>query len=202
MSEPSTPSISMEERLKAIAYKLFDLSDRLSDERMQVSKQTANLEEAIERLEKSIAQLPEIEKGLRGAFTQFFREEAKQIGKEVGYTFREIATADLNKTVDELNATARQTASTLQYTEQRYRDQLNFNFWKMAGACVASGVLIAVAVLFIFRPYPVIALTQDQVSYLSMGKKIYSVWDGLSQKDQDKIKKIVFSAKPKNEENI
>lgn len=193
MSNPENEQeLTMEDRLKAIAYQFIKLYERWSEDRQVLMKQAADTATLMQQFDQQLNQFKEIDAAFRKRLGEFIRQEAANVGKEVGEAVGQSASEAATAQVEAVAESLQKTVDSAQRAIQAQTDtikSITWVFWVIVFAVGLFGGLSAGAVVYHFMIKPP-ALTKDQQLTLEAGEFAQSLWPKLSKKEQQRLLKI------------
>lgn len=195
MSNPKEQPLTLEDRLKAIAYQFIKLYERWSEDRQVLMKQAADTATLMQAFEKQLNQFKKIDADFRENLGQFIRQEAANVAEEVGDAVGESASKAATKQVKAVANALQQTVDSAQAAIQAQTDTIKgitWVFWAIVFTVSLVGGLSAGGLVYHFMIKPP-ALTHDQQITMGAGEFLQNVWPKLSKPEQQRLLKIANS---------
>lgn len=181
MSDNETlQELTMEDRLKAIAYQFIALYERWSEDRQLAAKQGADTAELVKLFTEQVKNFktlePNVREQIRVSIQNAISSSAKTIGEEIG--------KEANRATEN---TVRQLANATEKTEQtlrHYQSEVITTQWKVIGISVFTTIVTCLLLVWLLIPKPTLPLTDAQVKDLYSGQAMDAVWPQLSKQEQ------------------
>lgn len=179
-------ALTLEERLKAIAYQFVMLYERWSEDRQAAVKQSADLADLIKVFATQVKNLKALEPNVRQQIMASIQHAAAGVAKVIGEETSKAANRELESTAGLLANTVSQAQRTLNAYEQTVASS-QFKFFAIT---VATALFMGLLTVWLLIPKPQLALTDAQMSIYQEGKIMNKFWDKLSKKEQNRLLKI------------
>ena len=175
----TTQVLTLEDRLKAIAYQFIALYERWSEDRQFAAKQGADIAELVTLFTEQVNAFKTLEPNVREQILVSIQNAtsnaAKTIGEEVG-----------KEAIRATESIARQLATSSEKAEQilqHYQCEVVTTQWKVIGISVFTTMITCLLLVWLLIPKPTLPLRDEQIHYLENGMMMERVWPKLSQKE-------------------
>ena len=188
MSQPSeTPTqakLSVADRLSGTLYSFMKLYERWSEDRQAFIAEIAKLEAVIQNLSNEVGSFSELELDIQKQIRSSIQQASTQIVQSMKQEARALVEEKICSQVDRLDRMLGKTELLLLH----YGTQTRREKWKIAGAAILSGLVVALGVGMLIAkllmPPPIIPLTNDQYTALAKGLVYERVWPKLPAEAQ------------------
>jgi hypothetical protein len=180
-NEVSTqPNLSTADRLSGTLYSFMKLYERWSEDRQAFIAEIAKLEAVIQNLSNEVGSFSELELDIPNQIRGSIQQASTQIVQSVRQEARVLMEEKIHSQVERLDQMLGKTERLLRdYGTQTRREK-----WKISGAAILSGLVVALGVGMLIAkllmPAPTIPLTNDQYKTLVNGMIYERVWPKLS----------------------
>lgn len=173
--------LTLEDRLKAIAYQFIKLYERWSEDRQESVKQCAEVDELVSEFTEQVDNLRNIEEKIIGGVRNSIRNETKDIAAHVGKTIGDFATREAEMTVRELHKIVVRTENLLSW----YQSSLSISNLRVIVMIILSAFFTSILTVWFLAPKSTLPLTEKQIGFLNSGFMMDRVWPKLTKKEQD-----------------
>lgn len=186
MSPPNNTAtpLTPDQQLQAVLYQYVKLYERWSEDRQVLMAQVAKLETVIQNLSNEVGSFSELELDIQKKIRGSIQQASTQIVQSVKQEARALVEEKIHSQIERLDQMLGKTELLLlDYGTQTRREK-----WKIPGAAILSGLLVALGVGMLIAkllmPAPTIPLTDDQYKALVDGLIYERVWPKLSPEAQ------------------
>jgi hypothetical protein len=172
--------LSIEYRLKAIAYQFIALYERWSEDRQVAAKQGADTAELVKQFSEQVKSFKELEPKVRREFVASIQSATSSAFEKIGETIGKEATRATEQVTNQLTKVTEKAERTL----TKYESELIANLWKIIGATVVSSIVASFLIVWLLIPRPTLPLTDNQIKDLRGGQLMDLVWPKLSKQEQ------------------
>lgn len=179
-TDTNTPELTMEDRLKAIAYQFIALYERWSEDRQVAAKQGADTAELVKLFAEQVKNFKELEPKVRQHLAASIQNATTTAAEKIGETIGKEASRATEQVTRQLaNATERTERTLNQYEREIVTSQ-----WKIIGIAVITTVVTCLLALWWIIPKPTLPLSDRQLKYATDGILMEQVWPKLSKQEQ------------------
>jgi hypothetical protein len=177
---PTQPKLSTEDRLSGTLYSFMKLYERWSEDRQAFIAEIAKLAAVIQNLSNEVSSLSELELAIQNQIRSSLQQASTQIVQSMKQEARILVEEKVYSHVERLDQMLGKTELLL----RDYETQTRREKWKIPGAAILSGLVVALSVGMLIAkllmPAPTIPLTDDQYKALVDGLVYERVWPKLS----------------------
>jgi ElaB/YqjD/DUF883 family membrane-anchored ribosome-binding protein len=195
---PPEPHLTLEDRLKAIAYQFVALYERWSEDRQLAAKQGADTAELVQLLRQQVDAFGQLEPAVRARVAQSIHQAASESIQSVREGVEQQTREAVSQSAERLTVSIQAAERTL----MTYQQVTRHHHWQVIGVAVASTITTSLLLVWLLVPRPTLPLSAEQVSALQIGTLVEKVWPDLSKKEQQrwlKTLKAKAAAAPVNE---
>ena len=179
--------MTMEDRLKSIAYQFVKLYERWSEDRQEAAKQRADLEELIEALGEYIQNFKELEPKARQQWAASMQKALADTAEHVGTLLSKEAVRVVEETSQHLDRVVHRATETL----SSYQEEVVKTQWKVIGVSALTTIATSLLVVWLLIPKPTLPLSNQQISYLNRVLMFEQIWPKLSKFDKEHWLKLI-----------
>lgn len=173
-------TLTQEERLKAVAYQLMSLYDRLSEERLAFLNQQADMKTLVTQLTEQIKTLEAERKHLEVRV----RESVHTATHIAAEKIAEKVTQESTRTTANLITKLEETVRTAQVRFTTYEREITMGQWKGLLMTIGTAIATSLLLVWLLLPKPTLPLSDAQITNLYQGQLVNIVWPKLSMKEQ------------------
>ncbi len=178
--ESSETTLTLEDRLKAIAYQFVALYERWSEDRQVAAKQGAETAELVALLKQQVMAFGQLEPAVRARISQSIHQAASE-------SIQAVREGVAQQTRDAVSQSAERLIVSVQTAERTlmgYQQVTRHHHWQVIGVAVASTITTSLLLVWLLIPRPTLPLSAEQVSALQIGSMVEQAWPDLSRKEQ------------------
>lgn len=184
MSDTETKQeLTMEDRLKAIAYQFITLYERWSEDRQSAAKQGADTAELVKLFTEQVNSFKELEPKVRQHLAVSIQDATSNAAEKIGEVIGKEAIRTTDLIAQQLSQVVNRTENTL----TQYEGEIIATQWKVIGITVVTTIATCLLLVWLLIPKPTLPLTSEQVKYLNSGIMLESVWPKLSKSEQQHL---------------
>jgi hypothetical protein len=184
----TSQKLTMEDRLKAIAYQFISLYERWSEDRQVAAKQGADIQELIEIFIEQVKQFKTLEPNVRLELLTSIQNATSSAFEKMGETIGQEATRATDRIAKQLAQVTDRTERTL----TRYENETIATQWKIIGISVFTTVLTSLLLVWLLIPKPISPLTDEQLLTYQSGIMMEKFWDKISKKEQNRLINLTY----------
>ncbi len=187
MSELETQEeLTMEDRLKAIAYQFITLYERWSEDRQVAAKQGADTAELVKLFTEQVKNFKTLEPSVREQIRVSIQQAVNQSTQKISEKVDAMASQKLENASHKLTTAANDLVNRLQQQEQESSKM----FWSFLAAIFVMCVLVSFIVGKWAVPQPYLPLSNQDLQTYQNGLLFNSFWPKLSKKEQKRLETI------------
>jgi hypothetical protein len=184
----TSKTLTMEDRLKAIAYQFISLYERWSEDRQVAAKQGADIQELVEVFIEQVKQFKTLEPNVRLELLTSIQNATSSAFEKIGETIGQEATRATDHIAKQLAQVTDRTERTL----TRYESETIATQWKIIGVSVVTTVLTSLLLVWLLIPKPTSPLTDEQLLTYQNGITMEKFWDKISKKEQNRLINLAY----------
>ena len=181
------PDLTMENRLKAIAYQFIALYERWSEDRQLAVKQGADTAELVKLFTEQVKSFKELEPNVRKSLAASIQRETDSAAEKIGKTLSEAATRSTEAVAYELATVTEKTKRTL----MAYESEVVATQWKVIGISFFTTIVTSLLLVWWLIPRPTLPLDHQQLKQLEVGMMTELVWPKLSKQEKNHWLKLM-----------
>ena len=179
-SSSTEPELSLDDRLKAIAYQFVKLYERWSEDRQVAAKQGAELAELVTQFTQQVDKFMQLEGQVRQQLANTIQTTTQETVKTLSGVISREARQAIDKTAFSLDAKVHHATQVL----SAYKDEVINTQWKVIVTTVITTVATCLLAVWLLIPAPTLPLTETQVKELYGGQMMNQVWPKLTKKER------------------
>lgn len=179
-------SLSIDDRLKGIAYQFLKLYERWAEDRQVLNKNMAALEEMLKVFINQIKEFEKLEAKANNQILISAEKAAKHVCSEIGAMVGKTLTREVDSSVVELKKSVNETTALLKQYQAEVKNSL---LWTVCVA-IAGSVITSLFIVWLLIPTPKLPLTDDQLNTFYNGQFFNEFWSKLSKKEQKHLKDL------------
>lgn len=181
-----TPLKSSSDKLEALMYQFITLYERWSEDRQALVKQQAQFDKLMEMLIQQIGSLKQLDTQLQENVSQRIEETLNHTSQVVSNAIERSTTKHVKAIVNTLEQAVKRADGSLRtYRELFYRSLQTWVLAAVLGSVITAGLF---AFMFVPRFSP--SLTNEQLSDLSYGQFMETVWSKLPEKKRKELRTL------------
>lgn len=185
-ADKTTTTTSPDKAAQAVLYKFLKLHDRMMLDRLELAKQTEQLETSVKDFSGHVEHFAGIDERVRKALANHIQAASKQVGAELGEEASKAAVKQVEYALDQLQRGINNTHHLLEQATQ----EAKFSLLRSISIAIATGIIAGLLTVWLFIPKPTLPLTDEQMKAYRLGTVVYKAWPQLKKAEQDKIFKL------------
>ena len=178
--EPSETPLTLEDRLKAIAYQFVALYERWSEDRQVAAKQGAETAELVALLTQQVMAFGQLEPAVRARISESIQQAARESIQAVREGVECQTREAVSQSAEQLTASAQRAEKAL----LNYQQLTRHHHWQVIGVAVLSTITTSLLLVWLLIPRPALPLTAEQVLDLQLGHEVAQVWPELTKDER------------------
>lgn len=178
--------LTLEERLKAIAYQFIALYERWSEDRQLAAKQGADTAELVKLFTEQVKNFKTLESSVREQLRVSIQQAVHQSTQKISEKVDDLASQKLEHVNHKLTTAADHLVHRLQQQEQES--------FKMTGIFLVVIFVMCILVSFMVGkwavPQPYLPLSEQDLQTYQNGLLFNSFWPNLSKKEQKRLEAL------------
>lgn len=182
------PPMTIEDRLKAVAYQFMMLYERWSEDRQVAAKQGDDIAAQVKLFTEQVQGFKELEPKVRRHIAATVAEAAQAAGQKVGEKIEEAGTRQMDASSRRLQQAVNNTIERLNAYEMEKKKNSKWERYFYIGSLLVVAILVG---LFVGR-YAVsnVDLINSQLDTYQAGRYLKLVWPKLSKKEQERLHQL------------
>ncbi|MFU8797112.1 MAG: hypothetical protein ACNA7Y_00170 [Gammaproteobacteria bacterium] len=190
MSEAEADKINSavipDKTVQEVLYKFLKLHERMKLDRLELAKQTEQLETAVKGFSGHVEHFAGIDERVRKALVSHIQAASKQVGAELGEEASKAAVKQVEYALDQLQRGINNTHHLLEKAVQ----EAKFSLLRSISIVITTGIITGLLTVWWFMPKSFITLTDEQMRVHRLGAVVYKAWPQLKKAEQDRIFKL------------
>jgi hypothetical protein len=172
--------LTMEDRLKAIAYQFISLYERWSEDRQLAAQQGVDTAKLVNLFTEQVKNFKTLEPTVRQHLVVSIQNTTSSVAKKIGEEIGKEASRVTEQVAHQLAQVSEKTKRTL----TQYEGEIIATQWKVISISVFTTIVTCLLLVWLLIPKPTFPLNNKQIKYLNSGMMMELVWPKLSKKEQ------------------
>lgn len=186
-----TQETSFIEQAKLAVYHLIKANDRISEERVELSKSVMKFEETVEKFTKNVQHFETLDERVRRSLTDNLEKTAKQVGVVMGELASQASMKNVNESLDKLNRGIHNAKVSLEFAADEVRSFSWKTFLLLFMGCVLTGLLGTLFVAHFWIGKMEVSMTKQQADMYEFGVLMSQLVPEMTEADKERFKKLM-----------